>query len=201
MQLKREEARLSTIRQAIDLLLPYLMMIMAVLALVALPVLIVAISILALLAFVVVKCFAEAGDTSSDKQHEEPNQRVREKAERIAAFNTGWERAKALPAAQTTDEAIERFFAAKRKIIDSTSEFADDRPGEGKSLLRTAIGYVENEGEFGQELGRLIDVVITHSYSCDDTASRSDFHKMIWDCARLITLRFGNEKSPALEYS
>lgn len=153
------------------------------------PVLVVLIPLLVCIAPFFLIYGAFTGDLWPDPKPVESDLKAQKIAEQVEAFRVRWELANDLPAVEMTDEARLDFLEAKRKIIDSTSEFADNCPGEGKYLLRIAADYIKDEGEFGEELVKLIDMAIVHSYCYNEGESQSALHKMIWDCARLITLR------------
>ncbi len=138
---------------------------------------------------------AFTGDIWPDSKPEEPDPKAQKIAEQVEAFNVKWELVKDLPPFQLSDEAARNFEMARDKLKDSTSEFADNCPGEGKYLLGIAADYIKDEGEFGRELVELIDMAIVHSFNYNEGETQSALHKMIWDCARLITLRLESAES------
>ncbi len=159
------------------------------LALLLPPVLVVLIPLLVCIAPFFLIYGAFTGDLWPESKPEESDLKTQEIAEQIEAFRVSWELAKNLPQFQLSDEAVRNFEMARDKLKDSTSEFADNCPGEGKYLLNCAAECVKDEGEFGKELVKLIDMAIVHSFCYNEGESQSALHKMIWDCARLITLR------------
>lgn len=159
------------------------------------PVLIILIPLLVCIAPFFLIYGAFTGDIWPDSKPEKPDPKAQKIAEQVEAFNVKWELVKDLPPFQLSDEAARNFEMARDKLKDSTSEFADNCPGEGKYLLRIAADYIKHEGEFGRELVELIDMAIVHSFNYNEGETQSALHKMIWDCARLITLRLESAES------
>ncbi len=126
--------------------------------------------------------------------HINETQKRKESKDDLQAFETQYKLTAGIPYDYPAQDVREKYRRAKGLIIGSTSEFCSDCPGEAKSLLRDAIFIVKELDEFGHNLATLIDIAIGHSYSCRD-CNESSLHKMLWDCARLITMRFGDKET------
>lgn len=152
------------------------------------PVLIVLIPLLVCIAPFFLIYGAFTGDLWPDSKPESDT-KAQKIAEQVEAFKVSWELARNLPSFQLSEEDIRNFEGARDNLKNSTSEFAGNCPGEGKYLLNCAVECVKDRGEFGRELEKLIDMAIVHSFCYCEGESQSSLHEMIWDCARLITLR------------
>lgn len=160
-----------------------------ILCLAMLPLAIIAVPILTCISPFFLLYAAFTNEVWRDSKQEAIDEQEKQKTTEIEAFNEHWERIRILPVQTMTDESIRNLINAKERLLDSTSEFCDNCTGEAKYLLRCAAKLIQNEGEFGSELVGLIDKVISHSFSYNENDTKSGLHKMIWDCARLITLR------------
>ncbi len=161
------------------------------------PVLIVLIPLLVCIAPFFLIYWAFTGELWPEPKPEESDLKTRKIAEQVEAFKVSWEMARSLPSFQLSEEDIRNFEMARDKLKNSSSEFADNCPGEGKYLLNCASECVKDRGEFGRELVKLIDMAIVHSFCYCEGESQSSLHQMIWDCARLITLRLEVTKAEA----
>lgn len=121
-------------------------------------------------------------------------QKRNDKKDNLQTFEAQYKLTAILSCNCPSKEVRDKYFKAKGLIIESTSEFCSDCPGEAKSMLRDAAFIVNDIDEFGRNLAILIDIAIDHSYSCND-CNESSLHKMLWDCARLITMKFENKKT------
>lgn len=130
------------------------------------------------------------GELFRDKEAEEEERERRKRQSRLAAFQEKLNQALDCSEVIVSRTCRKDLLMAKTFIMNATSAYNEDYPGEAKSWLRSAIAEVEAHNRIGRLLADLIDETITSfiyfDVGKDYTQVKGELHKMMWGCIKAI---------------
>lgn len=116
-------------------------------------------------------------------------ERYKRQEEGFRKFRIAYIKALRSPVSYEIVTNYRNFDIAKDHILTSTSALSDTYTGEAKSWLFSAKREIEDLGEFGKNLSDLIEVAVSNFWDYEILSEDcSRLHRIIWLCARAITL-------------